>query len=66
MALLCHMLTSSFFIFGGHFCEHADGVVIRLLRSTVQELLHVEDMRKALGQATHKPPAGFVTWRMHV
>lgn len=38
MALLCHMLTSSFFIFGGHFCEQADGVM-RLLLSTVQELL---------------------------
>lgn len=39
MALLCHMLTSSFFIFGGQFCEQADGVVMRLLLSTVQELL---------------------------
>jgi len=39
MALLCHMLTSSFFILGGHFCEQADGVVMRLLLSTVQELL---------------------------
>jgi len=34
------MLTSSFFIFGGHFCEQADGVGIGLLLSTVQELLH--------------------------
>lgn len=40
MALLCHMLTSSFFIFGGHFCEQADGVVMGLLLSTVQELVH--------------------------
>jgi hypothetical protein len=39
MALLCHVQTSSFFIFGGDFCEQADGVVMRLLLSTVQELL---------------------------
>jgi len=39
MALVCHMLTS-FFNFGGDFCEQADGVVMRLLLSTVQELLH--------------------------
>jgi hypothetical protein len=34
------MLTTAFFIFGGQFCEQADGVMMRLVLSTVQELLY--------------------------
>lgn len=26
----------------------------------------MEDLRKVLGQATHKPPTGFITWLTNV
>jgi hypothetical protein len=55
LAVFKHVLTSTYFVFGGHFCEQIDGVAMGSPLSPVIANFFMEDFEeRALQQATHK------------